>query len=141
MARSPTIFLVVCQDLGCSRFFCFLGRNSEYFLGFFFDLDKKSNIFLGSLVKILDVLGFFVFLAGIPKIFLNFPTILTKNPTIFLVFLSRSWIVFVFLFSCQEIRKNSWIFSLILEKVAYLVKNNCKDLGQKSHKSENFLGE
>ena len=129
-----------CQDLGCSRSFCFLGRNSEYFLGFFFDLDKKSHIFLSSLVQILDVLGFFVVLAGISKIFLIFFTILTRNPTFFLVFLSRSWIVLVFLFSCRDIRKTSWIFSLILQKLAYLVKNNCKDLGQKSHKTENFLG-
>ena len=101
---------------------------------------RKSNIFLGSFVKILDVPGFLVFLAGFPKFFSNFSTILTRNPTYFLLFLSRSWIVLVFLFSCQEFRKFLWTFSTISQKLAYLVKSICKDLGQKSQKSENFLG-
>ena len=102
--------------------------------------DERSKIFLGSLVKILDVLGFLVFLAGFPKFVLFFSTILTINPTFFLVFLSISWIVLVFLFSCQEFRKFSWIVSMILQKLAYLVKNNCKDLVTKSQNSMSFLG-
>ena len=103
-------------------------------------LGKKSNIFLGSLVKILDVLGFLVFSAGFPKFVLFFSTILTINPTFFLVFLSISWIELVFSFSCQDFRKFSWIVSMILQKPAYLVNNSCKDLCQKSQKSKNFLG-
>ena len=66
--------------------------------------------------------------------------VLPRNATFFLVFLSRSWIVLVFLFSCQEFRKFSWVVSMILQKLAYLVKNNCKDFGQKSQESKKFPG-
>ena len=65
--------------------------------------------------------------------------VLPRNATFFLVFLSRSWIVLVFLFSCQEIRKISWIVSMILQKLLYLVKNICKDLCQKLKNQKTFL--
>ena len=119
---------ISCKDFGQKS------QKSKKFLG------KNSNIFLGSLVKIFDVLGFLVFLAGISKIFLFFCTILTINTTFFLVFFSISWIVLVFLFSCQDFRKFSWIVSMILQKPAYLVNNSCKNLCQKSQKSKNFFG-
>ena len=124
MILQKLLFLVkiICKDL------CQKSQKSKNFLG------KKSNNFLGSFVKIMDVLGFLVFLAGIPKFFLNFPTILTRYPTFFLVFLSRSSIVLVSLFSCQEIRKVSWILSTILQKLVYLAKNNFNDFCQKSQK-------